>query len=195
MNRYHLDKKGFTLIELIIVITLVAITAGISADIIITLVRSYNKTLISSDLERAGTLTLTKFEKDIKPATKVTTPNSNQCGSSITFNRNLVDGSGITREAYVTYAFNNLGSQKANMTKDVQWVGLPGENIDNILIDPNLQRITVDYANSEFCVIGGSGENVTVVLIRLALLSTSTSDGSTSGSISYDQTIVLRGSY
>ena len=90
------NKKvlGFTLIELLLSVTLLAVSIGISSDIIITLVRTFARTQISNDVEQTVNFVFLKMQNDLKNSvgvkrtavgtteTLVLTPKS---GSSITY--------------------------------------------------------------------------------------------------------------
>lgn len=96
-----MNKKGFTLVELLIVIGLIGITVGVTGDIILTLIRSYSKTQATTDVERIASFAVGKLEKEFKNATSVTSISSN----SITFETKAFD----TLPTTVTYAVNNTG--------------------------------------------------------------------------------------
>ena len=62
------NKKalGFTLIELLLSVTLLAVSIGISSDIIITLVRTFARTQISNDVEQTVNFVFLKMQNDLK---------------------------------------------------------------------------------------------------------------------------------
>ena len=45
-------QKGFTLVELLIVVSIIIIVVGVTGDIILSLVRSYSKTQITNEIEQ-----------------------------------------------------------------------------------------------------------------------------------------------
>ncbi len=91
MNTKLLKKTkkdvGYTLIELLIVIGLIGLTVGVTADIILSLVRSYAKTQATNELERSTNFVVSKIEKEFKNATSVTTIS----GNTLTFTTKILD--------------------------------------------------------------------------------------------------------
>ncbi|MFA6981670.1 MAG: hypothetical protein WC243_01435 [Patescibacteria group bacterium] len=76
-----IKEKGFTLIELVLIIGLLVLTAGVSSDIIITLIRSYNKTQITNEIEQSADFVLLKLEREVRDAESVTVAS----GTTLTF--------------------------------------------------------------------------------------------------------------
>jgi prepilin-type N-terminal cleavage/methylation domain-containing protein len=68
---FHEVEKGFTLIELLLSISLLAISVGISSDIIVTLVRTYGKAQVFNDTEQAANFVFQKIQNDIKNSVDV----------------------------------------------------------------------------------------------------------------------------
>lgn len=64
---------GFTLIELMLVITLMAISVGVTSDILVTLVRSSNKTQVNNEIEQQSGFVTSKLEKELRNALKIIT--------------------------------------------------------------------------------------------------------------------------
>lgn len=67
-------SAGFTLVELLLVVSLLAISAGVTSDIIITLVRSYNKSQVSNEIEQQANFVGLKIEKELRNATRIVVP-------------------------------------------------------------------------------------------------------------------------
>ena len=65
------SQKGFTLLELVIVIGLMALTVGVTGDILLSLVRSYTTTQIETELEQNANFVLLKLEKELRNAESV----------------------------------------------------------------------------------------------------------------------------
>lgn len=65
------NQKGFTLIELIIVVGLIALTIGVTGDIILTLVRSYTRTQIETEVEQNANFIFQKIEKELRGAERI----------------------------------------------------------------------------------------------------------------------------
>jgi len=98
LSNKNKDVQGFTLIELLLSISLLAISVGISSDIIVTLVRTYSKAQIFNDTEISANFVFQKLQNDIKSAVSASVdPSGRQL--SLT----LKNGSTIVYEAQ----FNN----------------------------------------------------------------------------------------
>lgn len=71
-----MKNKGFTLIELVLIIGLLVLTVGVSGDIIITLIRSYNKTQVMNEIEQSADFVLLKLEKELRSSEAVSSTNT-----------------------------------------------------------------------------------------------------------------------
>ena len=69
---YARVTKGFTLIELLLVVGLLALTVGITSDILLSIVRTYNKTQVTNEIEQQANFVSLKLEKEIRNAQTVT---------------------------------------------------------------------------------------------------------------------------
>lgn len=184
------SKKGFTLIELVIVIAIVAIVAGITTDIIISVVRSYSKTKIITEIEQNANFALTKMEKELKTATNLTTP-SGVAGSSsdtLEFTREI---NGDARNVRYIVDRGSGGSllRDEKDPNDNNWGALLP------LIDSNEANgaSISGNVNKTFTLIQ---TNPDVVQIRMTLVqSGGTAPTSFTGQVDINQTIVLRGTY
>jgi prepilin-type N-terminal cleavage/methylation domain-containing protein len=75
-------QAGYTLIELLLVITLVAISVGVTSDVLLSLIRSYNKTSALNEVEQQANFIGSKIEKELRDATNISTPTSNRLSFS-----------------------------------------------------------------------------------------------------------------
>lgn len=66
------ENKGFTLVELLVVIALLGISIGVTNDILVSLVRSYNKTQIKNEVEQQANFVGLKIERELRSATGTT---------------------------------------------------------------------------------------------------------------------------
>ena len=66
------ENKGFTLVELLVVIALLGISIGVTNDILVSLVRSYNKTQIKNEVEQQANFVGLKLERELRSATGTT---------------------------------------------------------------------------------------------------------------------------
>jgi prepilin-type N-terminal cleavage/methylation domain-containing protein len=72
----QMEPKGFTLIELLLTIALLAISVGVTTDIILSITKSYNKTEMANELEQNANFVLLKMEKELRNAKSITTPST-----------------------------------------------------------------------------------------------------------------------
>jgi len=72
-NKFSANKfsAGFTLLELVLVIGLLAVAFGVTSDILISLIRSQTKTQTMMSVEQQANFVSLKLEKDLKNATDV----------------------------------------------------------------------------------------------------------------------------
>ncbi len=87
-------QPGFTLVELLLVVALLAISIGVTSDILVSLVRSYNKTQVTNEIEQQANFVTLKLEKELRSARTITTPVVGTPGNTLTFQR--VDGTNVT---------------------------------------------------------------------------------------------------
>jgi len=86
-HKKTLNKAGYTLIELLIVIGLIGITIGVTGDIVLSLIRSYAKTQATNELERSTNFVVSKIEKEFKNATSI----ASVSGNELEFTTKLMD--------------------------------------------------------------------------------------------------------
>ncbi len=65
-------NKGFTLVEILVVVSIILISVGVAGDLIVSVTRSYNKTRILNEIEQNGNYVIAKITNDLKNATSVT---------------------------------------------------------------------------------------------------------------------------
>jgi prepilin-type N-terminal cleavage/methylation domain-containing protein len=65
------SRKGFTVVELLVVVALVAILSAVATDIFIHVTRAYNKANVIAEIEQNGTLVLASMGNEIRDAATV----------------------------------------------------------------------------------------------------------------------------
>ena len=174
-----MNQKGFTLIELLVVVSLIIIVVGVSGDIVVSLVRSYNKTQITNEVEQNANFVMTKLEKELRNANAVTTVTS----TNLVFTRGLPTGSVET----ITYRIKSDGT----ITREVTGSGfgevllINNSSPDGVYLDPGASLFTDET------VAGGP----TVIKINLSLRQIGTPTVQFTQSVNLESTIVVRGSY
>jgi len=80
-------SKGFTLIEMIVVIVILSIAAGITINFLVSSLKVYTMTVNQKTLYDQAKLSLEQMCRGIRDASSITSPASGNSGSSITFVR------------------------------------------------------------------------------------------------------------
>lgn len=178
---------GFTLIELLIVVALVIISAGVTSDIILTLIRSYNKTGISNEIEQNGNFLTLKLERELRDAIYIDTTNTN--ASKLVFTIvNLTGGNDI-----ITYEVKAVSNGSTGVDSVVRTINSGPE----VLLTNNStpEGITVKIGGglntNNFTLIGA---NPTVVKINFEMSQVGSGNQFT-GLTTIRDTIVVRGTY
>lgn len=79
----NIKDSGFTLVELILVVALLSISVGVTSDILLTLIRSYNKSQVTNEIEQNANFISQKIVKELRNATAITSLGS-LSGSDLT---------------------------------------------------------------------------------------------------------------
>lgn len=93
------QNKGFTLIELLLVVALTSLAVGVTGDILVSLIRGYNKTNVINEIEQNANFISQKINKELRNAAQITQldpagaspPLQGETGNEVT----LVDRNGI----------------------------------------------------------------------------------------------------
>lgn len=107
------SSKGFTLIELVLVIGLLAVTVGVTSSTLVSLVSSYGKSQVKAELEQQANFVSLKLEKELRSANNVTSPDT----TTLSF----TDSSGVA----ITYVVTADGLIQRN-GQDITYNAVPG---------------------------------------------------------------------
>jgi prepilin-type N-terminal cleavage/methylation domain-containing protein len=91
-------QRGFTLIEIIVVIIILSIVAAITIHFLVDSLRIYTMTVNQKTLFDEGKLAMERMCRDIRDARGITSPASGGLGNSITFMRNNATAQDIAGE-------------------------------------------------------------------------------------------------
>jgi len=182
-----LPQKGFTLIELLVVVSLVIIVVGVTGDIVVSLVRSYNKTQITNEVEQNATFVITKMEKELRNAYVVDEIESD----TITFRREISTG-GIET---VTYSIEDA-SGFPDSAADTFYIG---RSIDGGAVVPITNYtfpsgVTVDPDSTTFEDISAE-IGPKVIKINLSVRQVGDQLVQFTQATSLESTVIVRGSY
>ena len=67
MNQVN-NQKGFTIIEMLLVVLLLALTVGLTSDMLLSLIRSNTKTQVINEIEQQANFVTLKLEKELRDA-------------------------------------------------------------------------------------------------------------------------------
>lgn len=171
----QMESKGFTLIEMLLTIALLAISVGVTTDIILSITKSYNKTEMANELEQNANFVLLKMEKELRNASSIKVPSAvNTPTNTLTF----LGGDGVE----VTYAVDASGYLKRKVG-----LGLA----ESIVNNDTTVGIYVECPTACFIL-----RNTSPQVIQLGLLFRQrTGSAAFTGNVKLNNTLVLRGTY
>lgn len=183
-------EKGFTLVELLLVVSLMALSFGVTSDILVTLMRSFNKTTVINEIEQQAGVVSLMIEKEIKNAAVVTNPGGDT--NILQFEDNLGNVARYQYEVYggigTIYRYPSWGdiSSVANRTR--------------FAITGNPQLITnvvggVNITCSGGCFRVNSGRPTVVQMDFTFFQAQANPNSSYTGKVLISNTIVVRNSY
>ena len=108
-------SKGFTLIEIIVVIVILSIVSGITIKFLIDSLKIYTMTVNQKTLYDEGKLALERMCRDIRDARSITTPAAGGSGSTIIFLRGNLTAQDIVDES-ITFQ-RNIGNSTLEKVK------------------------------------------------------------------------------
>lgn len=165
-----MKNKGFTLIELVLIIGLLVLTVGVSGDIIITLIRSYNKTQVMNEIEQSADFVLLKLEKELRSSESVSSTDT-----TLEFTDKF--------ENSVIYSVsNNVISRNGINLTDPSFLG---------------GGVSITCPSNVCFLVSGSPEGSQAVRITIDFSQSAEATGLRifEGEVSIDTTIVARGTY
>ncbi len=165
---------GFTLVELLVSISLLAISVGISSDIIVSLVRTFGRTQIFHDTEQTVNFLFLKLQNDLK--------------NSLSSEVNL-DGNELTmlRRNDVRITYTVTEDDPPNVTRQVG----TGDPVNLIDTQSPIGGIRISCENGCFERVSTTPHSIRINMT----FSQSTGIGLFDSEISIEDTFVLRGSY
>lgn len=181
------NNKGFTLIELLVVVSLIIIVVGVTGDIVVTLVRSYNKTQITTEVEQNANFALTKIEKELKSASKL----NSASGTSLEFVKRLPNGTSQVIE-YTVEDADGLSDGEAGVYYIARSVD--GGSKVPITNYTSPAGVAVIQSNTSFSDISAA-TGPSVVKIELSMRQVGNPAVQFTQNVEVETTVVIRGSY
>jgi len=161
-----MKNKGFTLIELLLVVALTSLAVGVTGDILVSLIRGYNKTNVINEIEQNANFISQKINKELRNAAQITQldptgdspPLQGETGNEVTF----VDRDGITinykvENDVMTRNYDGGGDEALNINNPPNGVTISCDTPCFTLLEDNPQvleiSIKVEQAGSPSTVV------------------------------------------
>jgi prepilin-type N-terminal cleavage/methylation domain-containing protein len=153
LKRIKNKKNGFTLIELLLVIALLAISVGVTNDILISLIRANNKTQVMNEIEQQSNFLSLKIEKELRNASSVDIPDSVDESSTI-LQFNTKDDETITYDVTSGVVYRNGVPITSNISPGGIIASCSGEGGTNDCfslsgVDPQVVNINIDFTQAQ----------------------------------------------
>ena len=152
-------SKGFTLIEIIIVIVILSIVSGITIKFLIDSLKIYTMTVNQKTLFDEGKMALERMCRDIRDAKSMTVPASGGSGNTITFQRTNATGAGqdLANEI-ITYRLSGSAIQREKASYSLPYPLLAS----NVSVFTVTRGATNDEITIMLTLLLGTGENITL---------------------------------
>src|SRR3990172_9619010 len=149
-------QRGFTLIEVIVVIVILSIVSAITINFLINSLKMYTMTVNQKTLFDEGKLALERMCRDIRDGRSITSPASGGSGSLITFIRNNATAQDVAAESIT---FQLTGSTLEKIKSSPSATSAMAANVSTF-------TVTRGATNDEITIVLtlslSSGENVTL---------------------------------
>lgn len=149
------SSKGFTLIEIIIVIVILSIISAISIKFVVDSLRIYTMTVNQKTLFDEGKLALERMCRDIRDARTISRPFAGSSGNWMRFTRNSATVQDVAGET-IDYQLTGTNVEKDKASPNVTVV--LASNVSSFTVT----RATDNEITLELTLSLGSGENVTL---------------------------------
>ncbi|MFH1757652.1 MAG: prepilin-type N-terminal cleavage/methylation domain-containing protein, partial [Pseudomonadota bacterium] len=150
-------QRGFTLIEIIIVIVILSIVSVVTINFLVNSLRTYSMMVNQKTLLDEGKLALERMCRDIRNAQSITTPAAGSSGSQIIFTRTHATAQDIAGE---TITFQLTGSTLEKVKTSPAATSSMAANVSAFTVTRG--GATDDEIKVVLTLALGSGENVTL---------------------------------
>ncbi len=156
------SSKGFTLIEIIIVIVILSIVSGITIKFLVDSMRIYTMTVNQKTLYDEAKLALERMCRDIRDGESISAPGAGASGTLITFVRDDATAQDVASES-ITFQQNAGNSTLEKVKTSPAATSRMADNVNTFTVTRgaaatnNLNEITLALN-----LVLGTGENVTL---------------------------------
>ena len=152
------SQKGFTLIEIVVVIVILSIVSAITIYFLVSSLKVYTMTVNQKTLFEEGKLALERMCRDIRDARSITLPAVGGSGSLITFTR--TNATGLNQDiANETITFQLNGSTLEKVKTSPAATSAMAGNVSGFTVT---RGATDDEIKMVLTLSLGTGENVTI---------------------------------
>jgi prepilin-type N-terminal cleavage/methylation domain-containing protein len=156
-------EKGFTLIEIIVVIVILCIVSGITIKFLVDSMRIYTMTVNQKTLYDEAKMVLERMCRDIRDAQAIATPTPGNSGNLITFTRTNGTGSTAT-DPVLDHPGENI---------NFQWDGISGDPLQKVKqnpVNPTTTQLAADVTTfTVTCGVVGTYDTNWVITLVLTL--------------------------
>lgn len=177
LKRTKENQKAFTLIELILIVALMAVSIGVTNDILLSLIRSNNKTQVINEIEQQSNFVSLKIEKELRNARSVSIPAPGSSGKILNF---------LTRSGHtIQYEVDDNG---------VMWRSVDGGGKLGLTSNNAPGGVLVTCGTGGCFSVSGFNPQITNFSVSFSQAQPGTG-GSYSGSVGINSTIGIRNTY
>jgi len=187
-----MNKKGFTLVEVVISVGLLSVVSLVSVSIVTNLLRSTTKSQVNMDIEQTSSFVLLKMENDISKAYSASIEDS---GGTL----KLLQGASMS-PTEVVYKIVGSGSDRPNYIT-VQYsadavVNLTDNTWDTNNSRPGASAVSVDTNVSKFSLVEDSNGKPLAVNVTIKFVKPNTADTkNVAAESTLETTVVLKEGY
>ena len=179
-------QSGFTLIEMLIVVVILAIVVGMTSDMLMSLIRSNTKTQVINEIEQQANFVSLKIEKELRDADLVSTSYDSDCLENLCLKFRRRDGKNVTYNLVPLPGTSPVAYKLQRSLEGGEFLDLTSvESIGGVLISCISARC--------FEVIGTSPQTVKINMIFNQ--SQKNAGASYKGNIKIESSIVIRSTY
>jgi prepilin-type N-terminal cleavage/methylation domain-containing protein len=150
------SQRGFTLVEIMVVIALLGITVGVTNDILLSLVRSNNKTQVMNEIEQQSNFVSLKLERELRNARSVSSADTKtltietKAGSTIIYT--VIDSGtdlGLITRKVGAAAPMNITSKDVPGGVLVSCAGIASECFSITGFNPKIVSISIKFSQAQ----------------------------------------------